>query len=83
MRYLLVRAAPAQARPPVKKPPVAGQVPGKPGATPQQAVNPYAHNLTRTSPTTVVWLHDNFEAAEGVSLGRKTLYSVSCCWTCH
>ena len=67
---------PAQAK---ARQPAAGQLGGgavKPGgAQAQQAVNPYAHNLTRTSPTTVVWLHDNFEAAEGVSLGRKTLYS--------
>lgn len=39
-------------------------------------VNPFATNITRTSPATVVWLHDNYEAAEGVSLGRSTLYQV-------
>lgn len=37
--------------------------------------NPFAANLTRTSPATVVWLHENFEAADGVSLGRSTLYA--------
>eukprot|EP00041_Stephanoeca_diplocostata_P036354 m.1323324 g.1323324 ORF g.1323324 m.1323324 type:complete len:663 (+) comp24849_c0_seq2:191-2179(+) len=38
------------------------------------AMNPFAQNITRTSPATVVWLHENYEAAEGVSLGRSTLY---------
>ncbi|XP_035710637.1 DNA-binding protein RFX2 isoform X6 [Folsomia candida] len=36
------------------------------------------HNLshaTRVSPTTVQWLLDNYETAEGVSLPRSTLYS--------
>jgi len=36
--------------------------------------NPFSQNISRTSPATVVWLHQNYEAAEGVSLGRSTLY---------
>ncbi|XP_076371290.1 DNA-binding protein RFX2-like isoform X6 [Tachypleus tridentatus] len=36
--------------------------------------NPLAHT-TRASPTTVQWLIDNYETAEGVSLPRSTLYN--------
>lgn len=36
--------------------------------------NRFSHNLTRLSPDTIVWLHSNLEVAEGVSLGRHTLY---------
>lgn len=38
----------------------------------------FSQNVTRTSPATVSWLHDHFEAAEGVSLGRSTLYQHYC-----
>ena len=48
--------------------------PAAAAAATQQAVNPYAHNLTRTSPETVEWLHVNFAAAEHISLARSTLY---------
>eukprot|EP00049_Salpingoeca_infusionum_P007161 m.116316 g.116316 ORF g.116316 m.116316 type:complete len:576 (+) comp13604_c0_seq1:243-1970(+) len=40
--------------------------------------NPYAHNITRTSPATVIWLHENFEACEDRSLGREPLYNHYC-----
>jgi hypothetical protein len=36
---------------------------------------PIAHPGTRASPTTVQWLLDNYETAEGVSLPRSLLYS--------
>eukprot|EP00047_Mylnosiga_fluctuans_P023238 m.134361 g.134361 ORF g.134361 m.134361 type:complete len:559 (+) comp9517_c0_seq1:1736-3412(+) len=38
----------------------------------------FTQNVTRTAPATVVWLHEHFEAAEGVSLGRSTLYQHYC-----
>lgn len=44
----------------------------KPGGSSKP--NPFSQNISRTSPATVVWLHQNYEAAEGVSLGRSTLY---------
>mmetsp|Transcript_30700 Transcript_30700/g.92032 ORF Transcript_30700/g.92032 Transcript_30700/m.92032 type:complete len:534 (+) Transcript_30700:124-1725(+) len=51
-----------------------GGVGGGGGGKSGPVVNPFATNMTRTSPATVVWLHENYEAAEGVSLGRSTLY---------
>ncbi|EGD79943.1 hypothetical protein PTSG_10225 [Salpingoeca rosetta] len=41
---------------------------------PARPSNPYTHNISRTAPATVVWLHENFEACEDVSLGREPLY---------
>eukprot|EP00051_Salpingoeca_urceolata_P029587 m.490342 g.490342 ORF g.490342 m.490342 type:complete len:493 (-) comp27843_c0_seq1:147-1625(-) len=37
-----------------------------------------AHALNRTPAATVDWMHENFEACEGGSLGRETLYKHYC-----
>lgn len=37
--------------------------------------NPYVANMSRSSPATVAWLHENFEACEDISLGREPLYN--------
>lgn len=42
------------------------------------AANAFSQNVTRTAPATVLWLHEHFESADGVSLGRSTLYQHYC-----
>uniref|UniRef100_A0A146KXS1 Transcription factor RFX3 n=6 Tax=Lygus hesperus TaxID=30085 RepID=A0A146KXS1_LYGHE len=46
----------------------------QPGASPLDEAPNIAH-ATRVSPTTVQWLVENYETAEGVSLPRSTLYN--------
>lgn len=45
-------------------------------ASADSAAATFVANLSRTSPATVAWLQANFEPADGVSLGRETLYKV-------
>lgn len=47
------------------------------GVAASVAATPFSQTVTRTSPAIVVWLQEHFVAADGVSLGRSTLYQVS------
>ncbi|KAK9501132.1 hypothetical protein O3M35_002232 [Rhynocoris fuscipes] len=57
-----------------------GGAPGTTGssqslADPDPSTQPNIAHATRVSPTTVQWLLENYETAEGVSLPRSTLYN--------
>jgi hypothetical protein len=69
---LPVAAAPAVqavAAVPAKAPAAAAAAAAAQSAAAQSA------NFSRTSPATVVWLHEHFEPADGMSLGRERLYA--------
>lgn len=50
----------------------------KAATTAQASAAAFSQNVARTAPATLAWLHEHFEAADGISLGRSTLYQHYC-----